>query len=147
MYLNGITFADGQIALHRVAIALFEGEARTCAVDVQNVVKAIFHVQRDAGTDPPTIIGVDGYIIERDIGIVGIVLNTCARSFGANGDAFCGQLTGSCVQPNTVSGAISSDGIACFAGNIQACILGQQHTCGSVINGYPAQFFNLCAGT
>ena len=45
---------------------------------------------------------IDGDIIECDIGIVGIVLNTGTRPFSADSHTFCSQLTRSRLETNAV---------------------------------------------
>ena len=61
-HLNGVAFADGQIARYRAAIAFFKGKAGTFPVDVEDISSAVFigHGQRHAGADACAIVGVYG---------------------------------------------------------------------------------------
>ena len=125
---------------------MFKGEAGTFTVDVEDIVQPIVHGQRHAGADPWAIVGVDGDITQRDIGVVGIVLNTGTGTISADHHALRGQSASAFGQANAVSGAIGGNAVASHTVNQQACPLGQQNASGAIINLNFAQLINLRAG-
>ena len=109
--LNGIAFAYAQIARCFAAITLFKGEAGTFPVNVEDISLAveIGHGECHAGADPCAIVGVNGHVAQQDIVVVGIVLNACASSIGADHHALRGQRTGFIGEANTVSGTVGGN--------------------------------------